>query len=156
MTMINPTPEETPTITSETISDEIQAKVTYLEDRATKMETMVYEHRNKVRKLYNELNEIIYSDGLDESDEISFGDLSLILQGIFNEELEFVQEYTVTVRYVVDATFTVKAKCEEDAREIGENIEIDSDPSFDFDSDSTDVEDTVIDTQQVYVERKVI
>lgn len=155
MTMIDPTPAtptETPapTITSETISDEITAKVAYLEDRATRMENLALEQRNKVSRLYRELNEMISNDGLSESDEISFGDLSLLLSGIFDTELEFVKEYDVQVTFTVYANLTIKAASKDDAMAIAEDISLSFDESdLDIDDDTTTVDESYIDSTNV-------
>lgn len=153
--MIDPTPATpevpaTPNITSETISDEIQAKVTYLEDRATRMENLALEQRNKVSRLYRELNEMISNDGLSESDEISFGDLSLVLSGIFDRELEFVKEYDVQVTFTVYANLTIKATSQEEAENIADNISLSVDEDdLDVDDDTTTIDETYIDSTNV-------
>jgi len=113
------------------------------------LRTTINNHRNQVRDLYTHLNDIIESDECDESAEISFGDLSILLNEIFGSELVFTKEYEVQVRYVLDATFKIRAASEDDARSIAEDIGLSTDPDFDIDSDTTEVDSCVVDQSRI-------
>jgi hypothetical protein len=61
--------------------------------------------------------------------------------------------YEVQITYVVDATFEIRAKNEDEAREMAEEIGVSRDPEFDHDEDPTEC---VIEQQRVgYTQRKV-
>ena len=61
--------------------------------------------------------------------------------------------YEVQITYVVDATFEIRAKNEDEAREMAEEIGVSRDPGFDHDEDPTEC---VIEQQRVgYTQRKV-
>ena len=113
------------------------------------LRTTINNHRNTVRDLYTQLNDLIQEDKLDESSEISFGDLSEILKSVFGSELVFTKEYEVQMRYTLYATFKVTAASEDDARSIAEEIGICSDPDWDIDGDNTEVDTWSIDDTRV-------
>jgi len=113
------------------------------------LRTTINNHRNQVRDLYTQLNDIIQEDKLDESSEISFGDLSEILKGVFGSELVFTKEYEVQVRYTIYASFKVTAASEEDARSVAEEIGISADIEWDIDTDNTEVDTWSIDDTRI-------
>ena len=113
------------------------------------LRTTINNHRNQVRDLYTQLNDIIQADKLDESSEISFGDLSEILKGVFGSELVFTKEYEVQVRYTIYASFKVTAASEEDARSVAEEIGISADIEWDIDTDNTEVDTWSIDDTRI-------
>ena len=137
-------------VAPDVLVQQLNTKLTDLETRVSNCMTTIMEQRNKVRDLYTQLNDIIQNDELDESSDITFGDLSLLLNDIFGNELVFLKEYEVQVSYNVSATFSIKAQSEDDARSIAEEISMDEDPRFDMDSDTTDVNEVVVEMDRIY------
>jgi hypothetical protein len=89
----------------------------------------------------------------DEDGDISLSELDDILSNVFNHRLVFEKVYEVQITYTLDATFEIRAKDEDAAREIAEDIGICTDPVFDHDEDPTEC---VIDQSRVgYTQRKV-
>jgi hypothetical protein len=151
MTMIDPAPEAVPFPEILTLSEADKLRVD-LEGAQTinaGLRNTINDQRNKVRDLYTQLNDIIQEDKLDESAEISFGDLSNILKEVFGSELVFTKEYEVQVRFTLYATFKVTAESEDDARNIAEEIGISADPDWDIDGDNTEVDTWSIDDTRI-------
>ena len=136
-------------IAPDVLVQQLNTKLSDLETKVSNYANLVGEHRNKVRDLYTQLNDIIQEDSLDDSSEISFGDLSNILKEVFGNELVFTKEYEVQVRYTLYATFKVTAASEDDARSIAEDIGISQDPDFDIDGDNTEVDTWSIDDTRI-------
>ena len=136
-------------IAPDVLVQQLNTKLTDLETKVSNYANLTQEHRNKVRDFYTQLNDIIQEDKLDESDEISFGDLSNILKEVFGNPLVFTKEYEVQVRYTLYATFKVTAASEDDARSIAEEIGISADPDWDIDGDNTEVDTWSIDETRV-------
>jgi len=147
--MINQ-PEPPLYIAPDVLIQQLTTKLSDLETKVSNYEKLTQDHRNKVRDLYTQLNDVIQSDELDESSDITFGDLSIILNDVFGSELVFLKEYEVQVTYNVTATFSIKAQSEDDARSIAEEISIDDEPRFDMDSDTTDVTEVVSELDRIY------
>lgn len=111
------------------------------------------EHRRKVSRLFTQLNDYIEEGDWDEEGDINLSELDDILSGIFNNRLVFEKLYEVQITYTLDATFEIRAKDEDTARQIAEEIGICTDPVFDHDEDPTEC---VIDQSRVgYLQRKV-
>lgn len=106
------------------------------------------ELRSKQVKLYEALNEAISEGDCSESDEISFGDLSLIIKQVFGEDLTFLKKFEVELEWTVRATVSIKAKSAEDARYIADDISFD-DPDLDIDDDTTEIDSIDIDAEGV-------
>jgi hypothetical protein len=136
-------------VAPDVLVQQLNTKLTDLETKVSNYANLTQEHRNKVRDFYTQLNDIIQEDKLDESDEISFGDLSNILKEVFGNPLVFTKEYEVQVRYTLYATFKVTAASEDDARSIAEEIGISADPDWDIDGDNTEVDTWSIDETRV-------
>ncbi len=136
-------------VAPDVLVQQLNTKLTDLETKVSNYANLVSDHRNKVRDLYTAINDVIEENESDPDDEISFSDLSEILKDIFGNELIFLKEYTVQVRYDVSATFRIKAASEDDARSIAEEIRIDSEPEFDIDSDNTSVDEVESDFDRV-------
>lgn len=113
------------------------------------LRTTINNHRNTVRDLYTQLNDIIQDNGADRESTLLMGELSDILNEVFGSELVFTKEYEVQVRYTVYASFKVTAASEEDARSIAEDIGISADIEWDIDSDNTEVDTWSIDDTRI-------
>ena len=146
MTMIDPIPA---TITDMTEADKLRVDLEGQQTINQGLRTTINNHRNQVRDLYTQLNDLIQEDKLDESSDISFGDLSEILKGVFGSELVFTKEYEVQVRYTMYATFKITAASEDDARSIAEDIGISQDPDWDIDGDNTEADSWHIDDTRI-------
>jgi uncharacterized coiled-coil protein SlyX len=119
----------------------------------TNSRSMIDEHRRKVSRLFTQLNDYIEEGDWDEEGEINLSELDTILDNVFNHRLVFEKVYEVQITYTIDATFEIRAKDEDAAREIAEEIGICTDPVFDHDEDPTEC---VIDESRVgYLQRKV-
>lgn len=136
-------------VAPDVLVQQLNTKLSDLETKVSNYANLTQEHRNKVRDLYTQLNDIIQEDKLDESSEISFGDLSNILNEVFGNELVFTKDYEVQVRYTLYATFKVTAASEDDARSIAEEIGIGSDPDFDIDGENTEIDTWSIDETRI-------
>lgn len=146
MTMIDPIPA---TITDMTEADKLRVDLESARTLQEALRTTINNHRNQVRDLYTQLNDLIQEDKLDESSEISFGDLSELLKSVFGSELVFTKEYEVQVRYTMYATFKITAASEDDARSIAEDIGISQDPDWDIDGDNTEADSWHIDDTRI-------
>ena len=144
-----------------------QQKIVYLEEQKVALEKQVdaltvdlatwrsigEEHRRKVSKLFTQVNDYIEQNDCEEDGDISLSELDDILSNVFNHRLVFEKVYEVQVTYTIDATFEIRAKDEDAAREIAEDIGICTDPVFDHEDDPTEC---VIDQSRVgYTQRKV-
>ena len=111
------------------------------------------EHRRKVSRLFTQLNDYIEEGDWDEEGDINLSELDTILSDVFNHRLVFEKVYEVQITYTLDATFEIRAKDEDTARQIAEEIGICTDPVFDHNEDPTEC---VIDQSRVgYLQRKV-
>lgn len=119
----------------------------------TNSRSMIDEHRRKVSRLFTTVNDYIEENDCDEDGDISLSELDDILSKVFNNRLVFEKLYEVQITYTIDATFEIRAKDEDAAREIAEEIGICEDPRFDHEDDPTEC---AIDTSRVgYLQRKV-
>ena len=143
-----------------------QQKIVYLEEQKVALEkriealtidlstqrSIVDEHRRKVSKLFTKVNDYIEENDLDEDSDMPMSELDDILCGIFANRLVFEKVYEVQITYTIDATFEIRAKDEDAAREIAEEIGICEDPRFDHEEDPTEC---AIDQSRVgYLQRK--
>jgi len=111
------------------------------------------EHRRKVSRLFTQLNDYIEEGDWDEEGDINLSELDTILSNVFNHRLVFEKVYEVQITYTLDATFEIRAKDEDTARQIAEEIGICTDPVFDHDEDPTEC---AIEQSRVgYLQRKV-
>ena len=146
---------------------EDQQQIVYLEEQKVALEkriealtidlsthrSFVDEHRRKVSRLFTQLNDYIEEGDWDEEGDINLSELDTILSDVFNHRLVFEKVYEVQITYTLDATFEIRAKDEDTARQIAEEIGICTDPVFDHDEDPTEC---VIDQSRVgYLQRKV-
>ena len=137
-----------------------QQQIVYLKERIdaltidlTNARVMIDEHRRKVNKLFTKVNDYIEENDCDEDNDINLSELDTILSDVFHNRLVFDKVYEVQITYTIDATFEIRAKDEDAAREIAEEIGICEDPRFDHDEDPTEC---AIDQSRVgYLQRKV-
>ena len=113
------------------------------------LRTTINNHRNQVRDLYTQLNDIIQDNGADRESTLLMGELSDILNEVFGSELVFTKEYEVQMRYTIYASFKVTAASEEDARSVAEEIGISADIEWDIDTDNTEVDTWSIDDTRI-------
>ena len=113
------------------------------------LRTTINNHRNQVRDLYTQLNDIIQDNGADRESTLLMGELSDILNEVFGSELVFTKEYEVQMRYTIYASFKVTAASEEDARSVAEEIGISADIEWDIDTDNTEVDTWAIDDTRI-------
>ena len=137
-----------------------QQQIVYLKERVDALtvdletqRSIVDEHRRKVSRLFTTVNDFIDENDCDEDGDISLSELDDILSNVFNNRLVFEKLYEVQVTYTIDATFEIRAKDEDTARQTAEEIGICTDPVFDHEDDPTEC---VIDESRVgYLQRKV-
>ena len=82
-----------------------------------------------------------------------FQSLDDILYEVYKKRLVFDKVFEVQITYTLDATFEVKAKNEEEAREIADEIGICTDPVFDYEDDPTEC--AINESRVGYLQRKV-
>ena len=113
-----------------------QQKIVYLEEQKVALEKRVdaltvdlatwrsigEEHRRKVSKLFTQVNDYIEEGDWDEEGDINLSELDTILSNVFNHRLVFEKVYEVQITYTLDATFEIRAKDEDAAREIAEVV----------------------------------
>jgi hypothetical protein len=137
-----------------------QQQIVYLKERIDALtvdlatwRSIGEEHRRKVSKLFTQVNDYIEENDCEEDGDISLSELDDILSDVFNSRLVFEKVYEVQISYSMDVTFEIRAKNEDEAREIADQIGMSRDPEFDHDQDPTEC---VIDSPRVgYVSRKV-
>jgi len=136
-------------VAPDVLVQQLNTKLTDLETKVSNCMKTINDQRDKVRDLYTQLNDLIQNEKLDESSDITFGDLSVILSDVFGSELVFTKEYEVQMRYTIYASFKVTAASEDDARSVAEDIGISADIEWDIDSDNTEVDTWSIDDTRI-------
>lgn len=139
---------------------EDQQQIVYLKERIDALtidlathRSIVDEHRRKVKKLFTSINDFIDENDCSEDGDISLSELDDILSNVFNNRLVFEKLYEVQITYTVDATFEIRAKDEDDARNIADEIGICTDPVFDHEDDPTEC--AISESRVGYLQRKV-
>ena len=139
---------------------EDQQQIVYLKERIDALtvdlathRSIVDEHRRKVKKLFTSINDFIEENDCDEDGDISLSELDDILDTVYNNRLVFEKLYEVQITYTIDATFEIRAKDEDAAREIADEIGISDDPRFDHDEDPTEC--AISESRVGYLQRKV-
>jgi hypothetical protein len=122
MTMIDPavTVDESPKVTVDTIKEQVST----LEAQVNTLRDTVARERQSVRNLYTQLNDTIQENESDDSDTITYGELSDILASVFGNKLSFLEEYEAEIEFVVRAVAKFKATDSEAAREIADSVEL--------------------------------
>lgn len=136
-------------VAPDALVQQLNTKLSDLETKVSNYSNLVSDHRNKVRDLYTAINDLIQSNESDPDDTITFSELSEILKDIFGNELVFTKEYEVQVQYTLYTTFKVTAQSDDDARSIAEEIGISSEPDWDMDGETTEVDTWSIDEIRV-------
>jgi hypothetical protein len=72
--------------------------------------------------MYTKLNDFIEENDCDEDSEMTLGDLDDVLNTCFNNRLVFDKEWEVQVEYSTMATFTIRAKNQEEAEQEAETM----------------------------------
>jgi hypothetical protein len=137
-----------------------QQQIVYLKERVDALtvdlatwQSIGEEHRRKVKKLFTKVNDYIDENDCEEDGDISLSELDDILNDVYNNRLVFDKLYEVQITFSLDATFEIRAKNEDEAREIANEIGICTDPVFDHEDDPTEC---AIDESRVgYLQRKV-
>ena len=139
---------------------EDQQQIVYLKERIDALtvdlathRSIVDEHRRKVKKLFTTVNDYIDENDCSEDGDISLSELDDILSNVFNNRLVFEKLYEVQVTYTIDATFEIRAKNEDEAREKADEIGISTDPVFDHEDDPTEC--AINESRVGYLQRKV-
>jgi hypothetical protein len=139
---------------------EDQQQIVYLKERIDALtvdlathRSIVDEHRRKVKKLFTTVNDYIDENDCSEDGDISLSELDDILSNVFNNRLVFEKLYEVQISYTIDATFEIRAKDEDDARNIADEIGICTDPVFDHEDDPTEC--AINESRVGYLSRKV-
>ena len=137
-----------------------QQQIVYLKERVDALtvdlatwRSIVDEHRRKVSKLFTQVNDYIDENDCEEDGDISLSELDDILSNVFNNRLVFEKLYEVQITYTIDATFEIRAKDEDDARNIADEIGICTDPVFDHEDDPTEC--AISESRVGYLQRKV-
>ena len=139
---------------------EDQQQIVYLKERVDALtvdlatwRSIGEEHRRKVSKLFTQVNDYIEQNDCEEDGDISLSELDDILSNVFNHRLVFEKVYEVQITYTIDATFEIRAKDEDAAREIANEIGICTDPVFDHEDDPTEC--AISESRVGYLQRKV-
>jgi len=139
---------------------EDQQQIVYLKERIDALtvdlatnRSIVDEHRRKVKNLFTKVNDFIEENDCEEDGDISLSELDDILSDVFNNRLVFEKLYEVQVSYSLDVTFEIRAKNEDEARNMADEIGICTDPVFDHDEDPTEC--AINESRVGYVSRKV-
>ena len=139
---------------------EDQQQIVYLKERVDALtvdlathRSIVDEHRRKVKKLFTSINDYIEQNDCEDDGDISLSELDDILSDVYNNRLVFEKVYEVQVSYSLDVTFEIRAKNEDEAREMADEIGISTDPVFDHDEDPTEC--AINESRVGYVSRKV-
>ncbi len=133
--------------------DALKKRIDYLTLDLTQARSMIEEHRRKVKNLFTKVNDFIDENDCDDDGDISLSELDDILDTVFNNRLVFEKLYEVQVTYTIDATFEIRAKDEDAAREIADEIGISTDPVFDHEDDPTEC--AINESRVGYLQRKV-
>ncbi len=131
----------------------LEKRIEALSIDLTTARSMIDEHRRKVKKLFTTVNDYIDENDCDDDGDISLSELDDILSNVFNNRLVFEKLYEVQVTYTIDATFEIRAKDEDAAREIADEIGISTDPVFDHEDDPTEC--AINESRVGYLQRKV-
>jgi uncharacterized coiled-coil protein SlyX len=144
-----------------------QQQIVYLEEQKVALEKRIEaltvdlatwqsigeEHRRKVKKLFTKVNDYIDENDCEEDGDINLSELDDILNDVYNNRLVFDKLYEVQITYTLDATFEIRAKNEDEAREIADEIGISTDPVFDHEDDPTEC--AINESRVGYLQRKV-
>ena len=142
MTMIDGTP-----------ANESQSEIaSLLAEANNKLGTLtetLYTQRTKVRDLVTRINDYIAANNCELTDDIPLEYLNEVITDTFGTPLTFEHTYEVKVSLYVDATFTISAESEDDAKEEVKNLWFTDDAPFSLQNDDVEQSDVFIDRVSV-------
>ena len=138
MTMIDGTP-----------ANEQQSEIASLNTKIGTLTETVYTQRTKVRDLVTRINDYIAANNCELTDDIPLEYLNEVITDTFGTPLTFERTYEVKVSLYVDATFTISAESEDDAKEEVKNLWFTDDAPFSLQNDDVEQSDVFIDRVSV-------
>ena len=138
MTMIDGTP-----------ANESQSEIASLNIKIATLNETLYTQRTKVRDLVTRINDYIAANNCELTDDIPLEYLNEVITDTFGTPLTFERTYEVKVSLYVDATFTISAESEDDAKEEVKNLWFTDDAPFSLQNDDVEQSDVFIDRVSV-------
>ena len=138
MTMIDGTP-----------ANEQQSEIASLNIKIGTLTETLYTQRTKVRDLVTRINDYIAANNCELTDDIPLEYLNEVITDTFGTPLTFERTYEVKVSLHVDATFTISAESEDDAKEEVKNLWFTDDAPFSLQNDDVEQSDVFIDRVSV-------
>ena len=138
MTMIDGTP-----------ANEQQSEIASLNVKIGTLTETLYTQRTKVRDLVTRINDYIAANNCELTDDIPLEYLNEVITDTFGTPLTFEHTYEVKVSLHVDATFTISAESEDDAKEEVKNLWFTDDAPFSLQNDDVEQSDVFIDRVSV-------
>ena len=138
MTMIDGTP-----------ANEQQSEIASLNIKIATLNETLYTQRTKVRDLVTRINDYIAANNCELTDDIPLEYLNEVITDTFGTPLTFEHTYEVKVSLYVDATFTISAESEDDAKEEVKNLWFTDDAPFSLQNDDVEQSDVFIDRVSV-------
>ena len=138
MTMIDGTP-----------ANETQSEIASLNIKIGTLTETLYTQRTKVRDLVTRINDYIAANNCELTDDIPLEYINEVITDTFGTPLTFEHTYEVKVNLYVDATFTIKAESEDDAKEEVKNLWFTDDAPFSLQNDDVDQNDVFIERVSV-------
>jgi len=133
MTMIDGTP-----------ANESQSEIASLNTKIGTLTETVYTQRTKVRDLVTRINDYIAANNCELTDEIPLEYINEVITDIYGTPLTFEHTYEVKVNLYVDATFTISAESEDEAKKEVENLWFHDDAPFSLQNDDVEQSDVFI------------
>ena len=138
MTMIDGTP-----------ANEQQSEIASLNIKIGTLTETLYTQRTKVRDLVTRINDYIAANNCELTDDIPLEYLNEVITDTFGTPLTFEHTYEIKVSLYVDATFTISAESEDDAKEEVKNLWFTDDAPFSLQNDDVEQSDVFIDRVSV-------
>lgn len=133
MTMIDGTP-----------ANETQSEIASLNIKIGTLTETLYTQRTKVRDLVTRINDYIAANNCELTDDIPLEYINEVITDTFGTPLTFEHTYEVKVNLYVDATFTISAESEDDAKEEVKNLWFTDDAPFSLQNDDVEQSDVFI------------
>ena len=134
---------------------DIKEQISTLEAQINTLRDTLTRERATVRNLYENLNDAISDNELNEEDTLTYGELSEILSSVFGNGLAFLKEYQAWVEFKVRVTVDYKAASSSDADEIAQSIGLDiSDDIVNYDGEAEVNELYVEETRVISVDEQ--
>lgn len=134
---------------------DIKEQISTLEAQINTLRDTLTRERVTVRNLYENLNDAISDNELNEEDTLTYGELSEILSSVFGNGLAFLKEYQAWVEFKVRVTVDYKAASSSDADEIAQSIGLDiSDDIVNYDGEAEVSEIYVEETRVISVDEQ--